>query len=275
MDLPEPVRDLLGRFPEPVTGYGASRVYRGNGLVAKVGPGAAAERYVLSPPTPLPIETPSLVSAGDGWVVMTEIADVADRRWSLPELVDLVSDLASLHDAFHDGASLADGPPAVSLPDYFARLTENGDGTGLPDRLRDALTAPQPFIARLTAEPTTLVHGDPYPRNIRQPSAGRRVWIDWEDSLAGPAALDIAAWAMEGPWALGTSIDLSAAVDHYLVRRRVPVDRRRLSTAVDAATVLLTPSQNLASLAATGGSGAVAAFVADRLAALDRLAVAD
>ncbi|MFD0556507.1 phosphotransferase family enzyme [Stackebrandtia endophytica] len=271
MELPEPVRALLGASIEPLTGYGASRVYRGNGLVAKVGPGAAAERHVLTRLAPLPIETPESVADGEGWIVMAEVADTADRIWPLPELVELLDDLAALHDS-HQAHPALTGPLAVSLVEYFERLAGYGDATGLPERLRAALAAPQHLIALLEAEPVTLVHGDPYPRNILRPAAGRRVWIDWEDSLAGPAALDVAAWAMEGPWGSGSSIYGPAALDHYLARRRAPVERRRFSLAVDAASILLTPSQNLTELADSRGSGAVAAFVADRLAALDRLA---
>jgi thiamine kinase-like enzyme len=123
----------------------------------------------------------------------------------------------------------------------------------------------------LEQAPRTLVHTDPYPRNILQPEAGVRVWIDWEDALFGPAALDLAAWLLEGPWSLGRSLDRTAALDVYCAARVQPVDRRQLERTLDAAVIASTLGQNLTALARESPDG-LRVLVDERVAALDRLA---
>jgi Phosphotransferase enzyme family len=268
-DLPAEVVDLVGREPEPLIGYGSCLVFRGRGRVAKVGVGAEREAFVLG--LPLPLQVPRLVAAGPGWVVMDEVADRGDP-WPEAETWRLLDDLAILHAAFADVDELRGSPIDCPLAVYFDRISAYGNRAGvvLPPELDQALTQPQPLLEVLEQAERTLVHGDPYRRNIRRPDRTQRVWIDWEDATIAPAGLDLAAWLLDGPWHYGRSFDRDAMLTRYLNGPNV-VARPALEPALDAAVVLITSSQDIVELQATMGSAALDAFVTDRLDALNRL----
>lgn len=69
------VAKFVGSHPERMVGSGGCSVWRGRGFVAKCGPGANREAYVLSGAVgALPLTVPELVAADDGWVVMRDVA---------------------------------------------------------------------------------------------------------------------------------------------------------------------------------------------------------
>jgi hypothetical protein len=268
MDVPAAVLDLLGPAPQRLRGHGAAVVLAGNGLIAKIGPGAPREAFVLG--LSLPVATPSLVAQADRWVVTEEVTDAGDP-WSESDLFVLLDDLAALHDAFVDRADiLSNSPLDVPLPVYLDHLSGYGDLEGLPPSVRHVIEEPGPILDVLTTASRTLVHGDPYRRNVRRPSHGGRVWIDWEDAVWSAAELDLAAWLFDGPWHLGRRIDRDRAVKRYL-EGRSHVDPEGFEQRLDAAILLMTVSQDLASLRRTKGRAALEAFVNERLEAIARL----
>ena len=221
----------------------------------------------------VPLRVPRLVEQGAQFIVMEEVPDIGRRDWSEPELQVLLIDLAALHDAFSDTPETSRGPLATSLPSYVARVARYGETAGieLPERLGRTLEQPGELLEQLAQAPVTLVHTDPYPRNIRQPESGARVWIDWEDAVFGPAALDLAAWFLEGPWSLGRPFDRKRALDTYCGARATGVPRLELERTLDAALILVTLTQNLRELATQPGRLEV--LNAERIAALDRLGI--
>ena len=253
--LPAEVIALLGADPLEHTGAGACRVLSGGGLVAKIGPPEIVAREAAVLRLALPLRVPSLVDAGPGWLVTAAEAD-DDRPWAEDELHDALADLAHLHDSFEDAVpsvpSLrrpfsADG--ARRLLDPVRRL-----GPELPAPLAALLADPSPLLTAAAAEPPTLLHGDPWPRNILRPSPGQRVWVDWEMASVGPAAADVASWLNQTPWHTGTSTE--GHLEVYLAARRRPVDRARFRRALDAAAVLWSLAYDVPHLAAGGGDAA-------------------
>ncbi|MGH8975417.1 MAG: phosphotransferase family protein, partial [Acidimicrobiia bacterium] len=108
----------------------------------------------------------------------------------------------------------------------------------LPPLLAGLLGAPAPLLEVLGREPVTLLHGDPWPANIRRPGAGSRVWLDWEQASTGPAAADLATWLDQTPWSLRREIDAGEHLAGYLAARHRPVDPVAFGRAVDAASVV-------------------------------------
>jgi hypothetical protein len=267
--LPVDVVDLVGPDPERLVGYGSSLVIRGRGRVAKVGAGADREAFVLGLASPL--EVPRLVAAGRGWAVMDEVADHGGP-WSESESWCLLDDLASLHAVFAGASELHGSVIDCPLDVYFARISAYGNRAGLelPRELDEALLQPQRLLAILDDSQPTLVHGDPYRQNIRRPDRDRRVWIDWEDAVIAPAALDLAGWMLDGPWHFARAFDRGSMLTRYLSGLE-SISPEELEPALDAAIVLITSSQNLVELQASMGSDALEAFTRERLDALDRL----
>ena len=271
------VTDFLGATPRRLLGYGAATTLAGRGKVAKVGPPVVTEREagVLGARLgPLPIEVPTLVSHGPGWLVMDEVPDHGGA-WTEAGFAELLIDLARLHDTYQASPALECGwlrDPAGN--DLRATLDEGGDWTGveLPEPLVQARSDPH-AIAQIiaTAQPLTLVHGDPTPHNVRRPERGRRVWIDWEWASAAPAAVDIACWLGEAPWQFGRTLDRDTHVTAYLNARSRPVDRAEFERTLDAALVLFLFANNLPSLARCSGARALQALLTERTDALARL----
>jgi hypothetical protein len=239
--IPEGVRALLGPTPEDRSGEGEGRVLAGNGRVARIGRAevVAREAFVLGLEG-RPVEVPPLVDAGEGWVVTGEVAD-DHGPWDDADLWAALEDLARLHDAYAD--ALPEGAAVLRRP--FRRATTDqllaparSAGHPLPDVLARVLDNPGPVLAVLAAEAGTLLHGDPWPGNIRRPEPGRRVWVDWEQASAGPAAADLATWLDQTPWFLRREIEAGEHVARYLAARRRPVDGTAFRRAVDAASVI-------------------------------------
>jgi hypothetical protein len=183
----------------------------------------------------------------------------------------LLDDLAALHSRFQ-GAITA-GPLRVGARALIARHASFGAWrrVELPGALAEILDNPEPLVAILDSQPSTLVHGDAYPANVIRGAGPRRVWIDWEDALIGSAAIDLAAFYGSGPWFLGRSLDRERCLARYSDSLRVP--NFELDRSFDAAVVLWTVSQDLGALKKERGRHALEAFVQERVDALDRLAL--
>lgn len=276
LDRPAEVAEWLGSRPTRVSGGGSSQVLRGRGFVAKLGPGARREAFVLAELAPrIPLVLPAVVASGADWVVMQDVPDVGGRSWGEEQLLVLASDLAQLHCAMLEDEDVRTGPLARPLRGYFARMAGHGDTDGvLPRAVLEALAEPGPLLAILDGQRHTLVHGDPYPSNIRCPLPGRRVWIDWEDAVFAPPALDLAIWLGEGHWSLDEPLDRDRCLAVYRSACSHTVDGAALERSLDAATVLITPSQNAAALQRDRGDLALRGFVAERMEALERLGLA-
>jgi hypothetical protein len=274
------VAALLGASVVEHTGAGACRVFSGDGLVAKLGPPdvVAREAAVLS--TSLPVSKPVLVDAGPGWLVMTAEAD-DEGPWSDDQLTAALADLARLHDAFGGGA-VASAPGLAGAPLRRPFSSEGADellgpsrrlGVPLPAPLARMLADPSPLLAAAGEEPATLLHGDPWPGNVRRPFPGRRVWIDWEMAGVGPAAADLATWLNQTPWHPGVPAAAleGREVEIYLSSRSRPVDRARFTRALHAATVLWFLAYDVPHLAAGTPTDRAETLVAGALATLGRL----
>jgi hypothetical protein len=259
--LPQEVLSYVGDEPEHLVGWGGGAVVRGHGVVAKVGPTAERNAFVLS--LDLPVELPVLIDHGRGWVVMEDVPDHGDP-WTPAELWTMVPDLAALHRAAV--APMMGSPLDEPLAVWIERVAAFGNlAVPMPSTLRAVLDKPGPLLEILSTSPRQLVHSDPDRRTIRRPSSGRRVWIDWDDAVFGPPALDLAAWLLEGPWYLGQRIDR----DELGVAYHGDIDESHL----DAAILLISRTQDLASLAQKG-SEALNAFVDERMECVERLGLA-
>jgi hypothetical protein len=293
------VVELLGEAPEQLATRGPNLVLRGGALVAKLGPAAARPAAALS--LHLPLATPRLVDHGPGWLVTEEVPDHGGA-WNETAVFELVGDLAELH-AF-DPAPLVGSALDEPLTAWWRRVGHNGNlAVALPAPLRRVLDDPTPLFELLRAAPRRLVHGDPYRHNVRRPTPGQRVWIDWDDALLGPPELDVAAWMLEGHWFLGRRVTFDevraayraspptdrapaagdgapAAGDGALAAgdgapaagdgAPAPLDDARLAAAI----LLVTASQDLVALREEEGEQALGRFVAERLDALDHLGLA-
>jgi len=240
-ELPLDVLDRLGPRPEEVPSAGACQVLRGRGLVAKIGPVAVIEAEValLELRESLPLAVPALLERGSGWLLLEDVRDLGGP-WSDDDLAGSLADLAALHDAFVDSPALDHAwlrhPFGPDLDGLLA-LAREGPG-GLPDPLGDLLHDPSPLLEILARQPATILHGDPWPANVRRPAPGRRVWLDWEQASVGPAAADVATWLDQTPWHLEHAIDVDWHLDRYLAARRPPVAVADFHAAVDAASLL-------------------------------------
>jgi hypothetical protein len=262
--LPAPVRDLVGADHERLVTWGPNLVVRGAGLVGKVGPSAARSAVVLS--MDLPVATPRLVAHGPGWVVMEDVADHGEP-WDEAGVFQLLADLSLLH-AF-DHSALVGSPLDEPLSTWWRRVSRHGNlDVPMPTALRRVALDPAPLFEVLDRAPRRLVHADPYRHNVRRPSQGQRVWIDWDDALLAPAELDVAAWMLEGHWFLGRRISFDEVRATYRPQPAAPPpDEARLA----AALLLVTATQDLVSLRDDEGEAALTRFLDERLDALDRL----
>jgi len=194
-EVPLHILDRLGPMPDEVAGAGACRVLRGNALVVKMGPVSVieAEAALLELGPSLPLSVPALLDRGPGWLLLEDVAD-SPRPWSDDDLAGALHDLAALHDTFTESPVLAHEwlrhPFGPDLDGLLALGRQ--DARSLPPPLRTLLDDPAPLLAILAQEPSTVLHGDPWPANVRRPQPGRRVWLDWEQASVGPAAADLA-----------------------------------------------------------------------------------
>jgi hypothetical protein len=240
-EVPLHILDVLGPAPEDVSGAGACRVLRGEGRVAKMGPVAVieAEAALLEIGASLPLRVPQLFDRGPGWLLIEDIGDTKET-WSDADLAGALTDLAALHDMFVDSEMLSHvwlrHPFGPDLDGLLALGRE--DARILPRPLRSLLEDPSPLLTILAQEPNTVLHGDPWPANVRRPDPDQRVWLDWEQASVGPAAADVATWLDQTPWHVGHAIDDEWHLRRYLSARTTPVDETRFRAAVDAASLL-------------------------------------
>jgi hypothetical protein len=200
----------------------------------------AREAFVLGLDA-LPLTGPPLVAAGEGWVVTAEVPD-REEPWSDGDLHGALTDLARLHDGYE--AALPAGAGAVLRQPFDGASTDRllaparPHADRLPPLLARLLADPTPLLDGLRREPVTLLHGDPWPDNVRRPGPERRVWVDWEQASAGPAAADLATWLDQTPWYLRREIDAGEHLSVYLAARRRPIDPAAFHRAVDTASVV-------------------------------------
>jgi hypothetical protein len=189
----------------------------------------------------LPLHVPGLVASGAGWVVMNEVAG-DEGPWSAGDLHGALTDLARLHDGYE--TALPAGAAAVLRRPFDGATTDallapaRPHADLLPPLLARLLADPTSLLDVLRQEPVTLLHGDPWPDNIRRSGPERRVWVDWEQASVGPAAADLATWLDQTPWYLRGEIDAGEHLSIYLAARRRPVDPAAFRRAVDAASVV-------------------------------------
>jgi hypothetical protein len=238
--LPAEVLMRLGPSPQDLTRLGSSRVMRGNGLVAKVGPPEriAREAFLFGEAAALlPVGVPPLVDSGPGWILMED----AGGEPVAPGDISPLEGLARVHELF-EGAT---GIEHERFRDVFRREREglltdarvSANAAALPEPLASLLRDPSPLIAIVDAQPRTLVHGDAWPGNVLTTGPKDFVWLDWGESGAGPAAFDLAVWLYGSPWAPGSTSpegDLGA----YLAARTTKVEPLAFKRAVDATAVL-------------------------------------
>lgn len=213
----------------------------------------------------LPVRRPKLVDHGADWVVMEDVPD-HEAPWTPTELMTILADLSALHAAPVD--ALMGSPLDESLTAWSRCVRTYGNvSVPLPQSLRTVLENPTPLLDVLAAGPRVLLHTDLYRANIRRPSPGERVWIDWDDALLGPPALDVAAWLLDGPWFFGRTLDR----DNVCAAYGQEIDDNQL----DAAVVLITLTQDLVSLGEERGQAVADAFVDDRMDCLARLGLTE
>ena len=250
IDPPEAILARLGSSPKDLSGAGPCRVLRGNDLVAKLGPEdrIAREAFLLGEASALiPVDLPVLVDSGPGWILMEDAGD----RPAASDDVRPMARLAPMHELFVG----ATGIEHERFRDVFGRERDallgearaSAAAATLPPPLASTLADPTPLVVIVEAEPRTLVHGDARPGNVLADGPNGFIWLDWEESGAGPAALDLARWLHGSTKALGSPHpegDLGA----YVVGCAIAVDPGRLRRAVDAAAVLAFLLLDLAAL---------------------------
>jgi hypothetical protein len=276
--LPLDVVALLGADIIDHGRGGLCRVVSGGGLVAKVGPPEVVAREAAALVIPdLPLSVPTLVDAGAGWFVVTA-EDDDEGDWPDADLHGALRDLARLHDAFDTTAGLrqpVEDLDALLLRPFSPAAIEallapaRRAGFPLPAPLAGLLDDPAAILEAASAEPTTLLHGDPWPGNILRPAPGRRVWVDWELASLGPAAADLASWLGQTPWHTGRPVD--GHLEVYLEARSRRIDRPRFERALDAATILWFLAHDVPRLAAGERPSRPACSVTVPLGAAERL----
>lgn len=272
--LPAEVAALVGPRPVERSGEGGGRVLVGQSHVARIGEGAAVRREAAALRLPLPLAVPPLVAVGPGWLVTVDVADGA-APWSPEELAGALADLARLHDAF-EGRPPPE-PAGVWLRPFAGAGLEallrpaRAASFPLPPPLQALLADPRPLAGVLARQPATLLHGDPWPGNIRRPAPGRRMWVDWEHAAHGPAAADVATWVDQTPWFLGEAIDPGQHLAVYLAARQRPVDPAAFGVAMDAASVVWFLAHDVPRLAGGAATEMADSMVAARLEAALRV----
>jgi hypothetical protein len=135
--------------------------------------------------------TPRCYASGSGWLALERIDGVP--LWQVGEVetwAAVAAWAAALHRRFA-GRRLAPGHLLEHDRVFYARWHHR-----CRDRFGEALDPLSPAIeraiARLTAMPKTLIHGELYPSNVIL--GGERIAvIDWEMAALGPGVIDLAA----------------------------------------------------------------------------------
>jgi hypothetical protein len=163
--------------------------------------------------------TPRCYARGPGWLVIEKVP--GRELWRCGELSawwDVARWSAALHARFagrlprtahllrHDDAHYRR---------WVVRAVAATDG-----RFGALRAASETAIARLTALPRTLIHGELYPANVLV-AADRVTAVDWEMAAAGPGVTDLAA--LVTGW--------GAEEQESIIRAYGPVDRADLAAA--------------------------------------------
>lgn len=249
-EVPADVLMRLGPTPMELTRLGASRIFRGNDLVAKFGPEEriAREAFLFGEASALmPIGVPVFVEAGPGWILTQD----PGGEPASPNDVSPLARLAAMHELFQG----ATGIEHERFRDVFGRERDgllaaaraSSIAHALPEPLASLLADLSPLLSIVDAEPRTLAHGDAGPGNIRSCGAEDFVWLNWEDAGAGPGAFDLAIWVHGSSRAAG-SISPEGALGAYLAARTTLIDPRSFKRALDAAAVLSFLLLDIASL---------------------------
>jgi hypothetical protein len=261
-----PIASYLGENPEEIPDTSDARVLRSNGFVAKLMSSGLAEReakiFELASDT-FPLRVPRIVDSGISWVLMKEVPHNAGA-WSVADLEQALYELATLHEAFTDSELLKEkdwlrDPLDRDLDMLLAEARTLKDL--LDDDLQALLADPSEIVEFLSRQPQTLLHGDPFPRNILRAkddveldavsngsSDSRLVWIDWCHASVGPPAADLASWLDQTPWAIEGPIDRLSHINAYLAGWKNPPDRDAFLKALDASRVLWFFAYDLPSL---------------------------
>ncbi|MER3396281.1 MAG: hypothetical protein C4319_05815 [Acidimicrobiia bacterium] len=250
-----PIQAYLGEDFEQIPDTSDARVLVGNGYVVKLASPALTERErrVLELAIQgFPVRVPRLVEGGISWVIMKEIPHAVEE-WSDADLEQALTELAALHEAFLGSEILEQ--PWLRDPldrDLEMLLAEARTPSSILDsELQELVRDPSEIVEFLRAQPKTLLHGDPFPRNVLRArsnvdidsvatsgSNSHLVWIDWCHASVGPPAGDLASWLDQTPWAVDRPIDRLTHINTYLSAWKNPPDRDAFLKSLDASRVL-------------------------------------
>lgn len=253
-----PIESYLGESPEEIPDTSDARVLRGNGFVAKLLSSGLAEReanILQLAADGFPLRAPRIVDSGISWVLMKEIPHRRDP-WTDAELEQALGELAALHEYFA-GSDLLEEPWLRDPLDRDLEMLLAEARTLkdlLSDELQELLVDPSEIVEFLKTQPMTLLHGDPFPRNILRADDGTDleaasspggpggdsvfVWIDWCHASVGPPAADLASWLDQTPWSIDRPIDRLTHINAYLSGWKNPPDRGTFLKSLDASRVL-------------------------------------
>lgn len=238
--LPE-LAQYVGEDPVELEGSQDPRVFFGNGYVAKIGSPDVIERertILTQALGPMPMGLPHLIDWDIAWLVTEDVPD-SKSEWTDEELMTALGQLAELHDDFESGRALES--PALRRPlgrDLGELLAASrSSGWALPEGLSELLANPASLVEVMRAGPQTLLHGDPWPWQIRR-SGSELVWVNWGQASVGPAAADLASWLDQTPFHVGRPIDRLGHIHSYLDSRKKKPDQDEFFAALDAARVL-------------------------------------
>jgi aminoglycoside phosphotransferase (APT) family kinase protein len=196
------IRRLVGQQRvRPLAAGLDHRVYEvGVGLVARFGPGAAAEAALLAavaPRVPLPVPVPVAVDDAAGCLVLPRAGGVPlltlprdARRPFAPALLEFVE---AVH-ALDLPAPVDDTPPGAWLDE--ARVTWPTVRSVVPARLHRPV---ETFLAAAPPDPVSpcFIHGDLGAEHVFVDDDAITGVIDWGDAARGDPALDFGRLARD------------------------------------------------------------------------------
>jgi hypothetical protein len=170
----------------------------------------------------LPIRTPLLLAADStgAWLVFTLLGEGRlPEQWKAADYLLATDQLAVLHDRFWNlGDDLTiyrwlrrplDTDFSIHLQAAQAGISklENrvppstlSQDVNLQQLLEQLISHADVLAARLSQEPTTLLHGDYWPGNIHVHTDGTLTLYDWEEAAIGPAILDVVTFVQYSRW---------------------------------------------------------------------------
>lgn len=170
----------------------------------------------------LPLNTPRLIAAhplGD-WLLLTQLPpQKTPSAWGAEDYLKATDLMVALHDRFWDlGPDLTVfawlARPLDSDFDIYVsaaakgvkELVERGDSTlfardpELGQLLGQIVVNADRIIEDLKEAPTTLIHGDFWPGNIRLSEDARMTVYDWQQTGIGPSTLDLVTFIQSSHW---------------------------------------------------------------------------